>query len=121
MTDRQGLGRMGEDLARRHLESLGYSILERNRRTKSGEIDLVAKDQSTLVFVEVRTKRGGAFGSPEESITTSKRARLIATAQEYVEENNIGDGDWRIDLVAVELDTAGRLERVEVVENAVEG
>ena len=121
MTDRQGLGRLGEELARRHLESLGYSILGKNHRTGSGEIDLVAKDESTLVFVEVRTKRGVAFGSPEESITPSKRAHLIATAQEYVGENDIGDGDWRIDLVAVELDSTGRLKRVEVVENAVEG
>ena len=122
MTDpRQGLGRRGEELAGRHLESLGYSILVRNHRTGSGEIDLVAKDQDTLVFVEVRTKRGNTHGSPEESITPSKKAHLIASAQEYLQQTNDTDADWRIDLVAVELDSRGRLLRVEVLENAVEG
>ena len=118
---RQGLGRRGEELARRRLESLDYTIHARNYRTKHGEIDLVAKHGGTLVFVEVRTKRGGSFGSPEESITQSKRAHLIASAQDYVSNNDMAECDWRIDLVAVELDSAGRLRRIEVIENAVEG
>ena len=118
---RQGLGRRGEELARSRLVSLGYAILGRNHRTKRGEIDLVAKHGATLVFVEVRTKRGGSFGSPEESITPSKRAHLIASAQEYVSTNEVSECDWRIDLVAVELDSSGRLQRIEVIENAVEG
>ena len=118
---RQGLGRRGEELARRRLESLGYVVLARNHRTKQGEIDLVASHDGTLVFVEVRTKRGGSFGSPEESITPSKRARLIASAQEYVADHDVAGRHWRIDLVAVELDSSGRLRRVEVIENAVEG
>ena len=118
---RQGLGRRGEELARRRLESLGYVIVGKNHRTKQGEIDLVAKHDGTLVFVEVRTKRGVSFGSPEESITPSKRAHLIASAQEYVSSNEVAESDWRIDLVAVEMDSSGRLQRIEVVENAVEG
>ena len=118
---RQGLGRRGEELARRRLESLGYVIVGKNHRTKQGEIDLVAKHEGTLVFVEVRTKRGVSFGSPEESITPSKRAHLIASAQEYMDHEGLPECDWRIDLVAVEMDSAGRLRRIEVVENAVEG
>ena len=118
---RQGLGRRGEELARRRLESLGYVIVGKNHRTKQGEIDLVAMHEGTLVFVEVRTKRGASFGSPEESITPSKRAHLIASAQEYVSSNEVAECDWRIDLVAVEMDSSGRLQRIEVVENAVEG
>ena len=122
MTDpRQGLGRRGEALAGRHLESLGYSILVRNHRTRSGEIDLVAKDQDTLVFVEVRTKRGNTHGSPEESITASKKSHLTASAQQSLQQTDLIDTDWRIDLVAVELDSSGRLQRIEVLENAVEG
>ena len=118
---RQGLGRRGEELALNRLKSLGYAILAKNHRTPHGEIDLVAKHEGTLVFVEVRTKRGGSFGSPEESITPSKRAHLIASAQEYVSTNEVSECDWRIDLVAVELDSSGRLQRIEVIENAVEG
>jgi len=65
MTDpRQGLGRRGEALAGRHLESLGYSILVRNHRTRSGEINLVAKDQDTLVFAEVRTSEATPTDHP---------------------------------------------------------
>ena len=118
---RQGLGRRGEELARRRLEALGYVVVEKNHRTKHGEIDLVARHEGTLVFVEVRTKRGGSFGSPEESITQTKRAHLIASAQDYVSSNDAAECDWRIDLVAVELDSSGRLRRIEVIENAVEG
>ena len=108
---RQGLGRMGEELARRHLVAAGYSVLEANYRGKTGEIDLIVRKDGTIVFVEVRTKRGGAYGTPEESITASKRARLV-TAAEGVE--------WRIDLVAVDLDLAGRLIRVDTIKHAVE-
>ncbi len=118
---RQGLGQRGEELARRRLESLGYIILGKNHRTKQGEIDLIAKYEETLVFVEVRTKRGVSFGSPEESITPSKRAHLIASAQEYMDHESLPECDWRIDLVAVEMDSSGRLRRIEVIENAVEG
>ena len=118
---RQGLGQRGEELARRRLESLGYAILGQNHRTKHGEIDLVARHQGTLLFVEVRTKRGGTFGSPEESITPSKRTRLIASAQEYLSSADLAECDWRIDLVAVEIDSSGRLRRIDVIENAVEG
>ena len=108
-------------MARRRLEALGYVIIGQNHRTKHGEIDLVAKDDGTLVFVEVRTKRGASFGSPEESITPSKRARLIASAQAYMDSADLAECHWRIDLVAVELDSSGRLRRVDVIENAVEG
>ena len=118
---RQGLGRRGEELARHRLVSLGYVIVGKNHRTPHGEIDLVAKHDGTLVFVEVRTKRGMSFGSPEESITPSKRARLIASAQAYVDSANVAECHWRIDLVAVEMDSSGRLRRIEVIENAVEG
>ena len=118
---RQGLGRRGEELALRRLESLGYVILGQNHRAKHGEIDIVARHGETLVFVEVRTKRGGSFGSPEESITPSKRTRLIASAQEYLSSTDLAESDWRIDLVAVEIDSSGRLRRIEVIENAVEG
>ena len=77
-TDRQRVGKRGEWLAKRHLEANGYHVLEANYRAPSGEIDLVAEKGGTLVFVEVRTRTGAALGSPEESVTSVKRAHLVA-------------------------------------------
>ncbi len=112
------MGRRGEELARCHLESKGYTILEANYRTRSGEVDLIAESNGVLVFVEVRTRTGTAFGSPEESLTPRKRSHLVAPAQEYL---HAADAEWRIDLVAVELGREGRPVRLDVTENAVEG
>jgi len=120
-TPRQGLGRRGEALAEEKLTALGYTIVAHNYRRAAGEIDLVARQGEGWVFVEVRTRRGGKFGTPEESITPRKRQHLIAAAQTYLQEHQLADVPWRIDLVAVELSTRGDLLRVDVIENAVRG
>jgi len=117
---RQRLGRHGEDLAARHLAAKGYTIVAQNWRHQAGELDLVARDGDCLAFVEVRTRRGRTFGTPEESITLAKKARLAALAETYVEEHD-WRGSYRIDLIAVELDERGRLLRVDHYENAVSG
>lgn len=75
----------------------------------------------TLVFVEVRTRRPGGFGTPEESITPDKAAHMIASAEHYLQCSGVEYHDWRIDLAAIELGHNGRLLRFEVIENAVEG
>ncbi|NLF13839.1 MAG: YraN family protein [Anaerolineaceae bacterium] len=118
--DRRGLGRHGENLAARHLAARGYEILERNWRCGAGELDLVARDGACLAFVEVRTRRGQELGSPEESITAAKQARLINLAETYLQEHE-WPGPWRIDVVAVEMDVRGRLKRLDHYENAVTG
>jgi putative endonuclease len=118
--DRRGLGRRGEDLAARHLAAKGYEIIDRNWRCESGELDLVARDEDDLVFVEVRTRRGQALGSPEESITPAKQARLIDLAQAYVQTRD-WQGSWRLDVVAIEMDRRGRLLRLDHYENAITG
>ena len=118
--DRRGLGRRGEELAARQLAAKGYEIVVRNWRCETGELDLVARDGECLVLVEVRTRRGRAMGSPEGSITATKQARLIALSEAYVQENG-WDGDWRIDVVAIEMDGRGRLLRVDHYENAITG
>ncbi|MFC2030423.1 YraN family protein [Chloroflexota bacterium] len=117
---RRGLGRCGEQLAAEHLEAKGYRILARNWRVQAGELDLVAVDGTTLAVVEVRTRRGRSMGSPEESITSAKQARLIDLSEAYVQETD-WRGHWRIDVVAVEMDMHGRLLRVDHYENAVTG
>jgi putative endonuclease len=118
--NRQRLGRRGEDLAARLLAGKGYQIVARNWRCEVGELDLVAKDGDCLAFVEVRARRGRVMGSPEESITAAKQARLIDLAQAYVQAEE-WSGYWRIDVVAIEMDRGGRLLRVEHYENAVTG
>lgn len=118
--DRRGLGQRGEDLATRCLTAKGYEIVTRNWRCEGGELDLVARDGESLAFVEVRTRRGRELGSPEESITPAKQARLITLAEAYVQAHD-WPGDWRIDVVAVEMDSRGRLLRVDHYENAVTG
>jgi putative endonuclease len=118
---RKGLGQRGEDLAAEKLTALGYALVARNYRCAYGEIDLIARQGETLVFAEVRTRRGQQFGAPEESITARKREHLIAAAQNYLQENNLRDENWRIDVVAVEMAKNGKLVRVDVLENAVTG
>ena len=120
--DRVGLGRRGENLAVALLESEGYRIIERNWRYPNlGEIDLiVAADDGCLVFVEVRARRGDAYGTPEESITADKKARLKLLAEVYVQTHAWPD-DWRIDVVALALDGRGRLLRNTHIVNAVTG
>ena len=115
------LGRWGEDLAGRFLQDAGFQILETNYRCARGEVDIVAHDGDEVVFVEVRTRRGTEFGTPEESVTAAKAQRLIATAQHYIQERSGGpETSWRIDLVSIHLDRSGRLEDINHLRHAIE-
>jgi putative endonuclease len=120
---RRRLGDFGESVAVAHLKREGYTILERNWRCQTGEIDLVARWQEELVFVEVRTRRSTAYGSPEESLTKAKQQRLIALAYAYLEAHHL-DGDdtvsWRIDVVAIAIDQNGRVARLNHIPYALE-
>ena len=116
---RRDTGILGEKLARDFLKKRGYRILEANYHCHEGEIDLVARHKDYLVFVEVRTKRSREFGTPEESITPTKKERLRAVASHYQQTHNNLPQLWRIDVVAVELDQRGKPLRMELIENAV--
>ena len=116
---RRDTGLRGEKLAKDFLKKRGYRILETNYRCPRGEIDIVAKHKDFLVFTEVRAKTSSEFGSPEESITSAKKARLKATAWHYRQEHDGLPQLWRIDVVAVELDRKGKASRIELIENAV--
>jgi putative endonuclease len=103
------LGKWGEKLAADFLIKQGYSILARNARTPYGELDLVAKhhgllqrDESCIVFVEVKTRRSQSYGYPEESVTTSKQEHLISAALHFLQDNPELESDWRIDVIAIE-------------------
>ncbi len=116
---RSKLGTQGERIAAAHLESLGLVVEDRNYRTRFGEVDLIARDGEERVFVEVRTKRSTAFGTPEESLTPRKQARLIHAAEEYLAERGLAGASWRVDLVAITLQPDGPAH-ISHIESAVE-
>jgi len=115
---RRDLGAFGERVAAAHLEAKGYRIRARNFRCREGEIDIVAEDGDCLVFVEVRTRRGDAFGTPAESVTVAKERRLLTVARAYLQEHPDALPDQRSDGVAVEL-SRGRLMAVQHIEGAI--
>lgn len=129
---RRKLGATGEMLAAEALRQAGLTIREQNWRGASGEIDLVAEEQAPdytrfagematwLVLVEVRTRRGTAFGTALQSVTPRKQAKLRQVAEEYVQAAG-WTGPWRIDVVAVQMDSMGRLLQIEYVRSAVTG
>ena len=108
------LGRQGEELAVRELKRRGYEIEARNWRCRAGEADVVACRDDVWTFFEVRTRRGLAYGTPEESLTEEKKDRMLHVALAFLAENGLVANDWRLGFVAVEMDRSGRLMRVEV-------
>lgn len=118
---RQGLGRTGERMAGEALMRQGYSILERNFRCRYGEVDLVAEHEGELVFVEVKTRRGTAFGRPEEAVTFRKQQKILEVAAYYLDAHDCSQRSWRIDVVAVQFNQAGRFEEIRIYQHAVTG
>lgn len=106
--DRRALGAGGEAVAARFLEKRGYRILEANVRCRCGEIDLVALEAGAIVFVEVKGKRGGSYGCPEEMVTPAKQRRLTRLAAWYLQRRDWLGRPARFDVVAVDWDARGR-------------
>jgi putative endonuclease len=115
------LGEAGERMAAEHLERLGYAILARRHRTRFGELDLVAFDGTTIVFCEVKSRRGGGrLRSPFESLGPAKRAQVRRMAAAWLSEvrDRPRGAELRFDAIGVRLDGTGRLEALEHVEAA---
>jgi len=102
-------GRAAEDLAARYLDGQGLCVVARNFRTKRGEIDLVAQDGATLVFVEVRFRRSASHGGAAESITAAKQARMVAAAQVYLLRQR-GDPPCRFDAILLDALDPARID-----------
>lgn len=113
----QAFGKWGEAKAADYLKDKGYIILDMNYRTAYGEIDLIALDQQTVVFVEVKTRRTQTFGFPEDSVTASKRTHIVHSAQSYMQ--SMGDMDWRIDVIAISLIGEEQILEITHFENAI--
>ena len=97
----RGRGQEWEGLAERHLKKAGYRILERNVRTKVGEIDLVAEEDGVLCFIEVKGRRGTGFGLPEEAVDAEKQRRVFRAAEAYLQSRRLTDRQCRFDVVAI--------------------
>lgn len=103
MTNRRQKGKEGEDLAVDFLRAKGYRILERNFRFERGEIDIIAQEGETLVFVEVKARRSKTYGEPEEAVTEFKKRQLEKVAEGYLVERGIEVRECRFDVIAIEV------------------
>jgi putative endonuclease len=117
---RKALGDFGERVAAAHLEAKGYEVIDRNFRVFEAEIDIVARDAEAVVFVEVRTRRGGDAGMAALSVGRTKARKLLRAVEFYAERHaEIADRPVRIDVITVELDREGRLRELQHYEDAV--
>ena len=114
---RQALGKHGEDLACRELERRGYAIIARRYRRRAGEIDIIARDGETIVFVEVKAREDLAFGGGADAITPFKRQRIVQIAEDYLARHHPrGDCPCRFDVVSIHF--VGGAPILELFQNA---
>jgi len=125
-SDSQKIGLLGEDVACKFLMKHGFSVLERNYTKKWGEIDIIAKNDEKLYFIEVKSKQVESVdlvthetNRPEDNMHAWKLKRLARTVQTYLIHNRIGNTPWQFDLLVVYLDTNNRKARVRVVDNVI--
>jgi putative endonuclease len=110
------LGKSGEELALRFLRKQGYEIIRQNYRTPKGEIDLIARSDTTLIFIEVKTRRSKKFGSPEEAVDRTKQNRIRSIAEYFISQYQLFGHDCRFDIVSVFQE--GNSIRIKHIQNA---
>jgi putative endonuclease len=113
---RVALGKIGEDLAVAELQRRGYAIIARRYRGRRGELDIIARDHETMVFVEVKARASRRFGAPSEAVTWEKQQRIIALALDYTARHRLTAASCRFDVVSVQFDAGGPV--IEVFQNA---
>jgi len=116
--ERLDLGKLGEDLALRKIRRMGYRCIARNYRCPLGEVDIVAEEDDTLVFIEIKTRRGSSLGYAKEAVNARKQRQLSKVALFYCQENGCADRRSRFDVVAVNLE--GDRARIQVIKDAFE-
>ena len=100
---RHEIGKIGEELAVKYLESIGYTIIERNFVARQGEIDIIARDKEELVFIEVKTRTNTLYGKPVEAVNEPKQKHLISTAKYYLYSKHLENEFVRLDVIEVYL------------------
>jgi putative endonuclease len=118
LNQRQQFGKKSERLAAEYLKLKGYRIIETNYRCPVGEIDIIAREKGTIVFVEVKARRSSRFGSPKGAVTPAKQRKISMAALDYLKRANLDGTRARFDVVAIDT-TAGQTD-IEVVKNAFE-
>ena len=113
---KQEIGKKGESIAVRYLKKQGYKIVDQNYRSKAGEIDIIARDKKTLVFVEVKTRRSRSFGSPKWAVTPKKQKAISMAALYYLKMTNQTGANARFDVVSILAQ--GEVPQIELVRNA---
>lgn len=106
----KAIGKRGEMLASEYLAGQGVEIIGRNIRTAYGEIDLIGQEGERILFVEVKTLKSRKFGHPEVSVNAKKKDHMIQSALAYLQENNLLEWEWRIDVVSIEMCSDGKPE-----------
>ena len=121
MTGRRNyIGATGEEIASEYLKLKGYKVLAVNSRTPFGELDIIARKNGFIIFIEVKTRVSDSLGPPYLSITRKKIRHLIKNALCYLKRHGLTGSDWRIDIVSVNLDENYELKHIELIENAVQ-
>ena len=120
-SDNSGLGNLGEEIAAKYLTARGYHILERNFRCKGGEVDIIARDPAdkSLVFVEVKARRGLAYGVPQLAVTPFKQRQVSKASLTWLSKNRLLDANARFDVIAILLHTDAA-HGIEHITNAFE-
>lgn len=113
------IGDWGEAQAVAWLQERGYLILGQNIHTPYGEIDILARKEDQLIFVEVKTRQSTQFGRPEEAVTERKIQHLVESAEYYLQEHPDLDMDWQIDVIAIQHDSKNNRTEFTHFENAV--
>ena len=115
---KQQFGEKGESLAARHLKRQGYRIIEQNYRTNLGEIDIIAREKDSIVFVEVKSRKTGRFGNPKWAVTPKKQRKISMVALQYLKATRQHDAKARFDVVSISRVQGA--PRIELVKNAFE-
>ncbi len=117
---RKKLGNRGEKIAAKVLRKQGYRIIEKNYHSRLGEIDIVAKEDESIVFVEVKTRCSTDFGLPEEALSYDKKRRLSKLALGYLAHRRIKDTNCRFDVVSILMDNkkVSKVKHIELIKNA---
>ncbi len=118
--NRSELGRQGEDAAAVFLKAQGLEIIELNFRIRGGEIDIVARDEFTLCFIEVKTRRSRTYGAPQESVSFFKKDRLIKAGLFYISGKNLHDQNVRFDVIFVFYKRGQKEPEMDWIKNAFE-
>ena len=114
------LGLRGEDFAAKHLRALGYIIIARNHRSRYGELDLIARDGNTLVFVEVKTRKSDAYGSPLEAVTAEKQRQISRAALAWLKWKKLLNQRTRFDVVGLVWEPDANSPKVTHIKHAFE-